>query len=278
MNQDQTPPANADKGQTNPPVSSGAGQGSPSTEAPYNLPEKFQGKTPADIAKAYDELEKKLGEQSRTVEEARALQEQTDTLVKAIYSDPDLYRKVEQGVKRYTSGETLPDERSNPADKGDEARKSPKVDPIISDLKLVEENRIINKFMSDYGYTGLDEKTRKDSYAKLATTLAEIVDPGGKRPMQEVLSSIPLPKLGKYLENAHFIANKEAIIAHERQAAMLRGEENKSGAIGSFAAASPARGQGITLTNQERDIARKMGISEEKYLSKKLQMSKEAEE
>lgn len=278
MNPDQTPPANADKGQQAPPASSSAGQGSPSTEAPYNLPEKFQGKSPADIAKAYVDLEKKLGEQSKTVEEARALQEQTDTLVKAIYSDPDLYRQVENGVRKYTTGEKLPDERSNPKDKGDEAQKPPKVDPIISDLKMVEENRIINKFMSDYGYTGLDEKTRKDSYAKLATTLAEIVDPGGKRPMQEVLSSIPLPKLGKYLENAHFIANKEAIIAHERSAGMLRSEENKSGAIGSFAAASPARGQSITLTSKERDIAQKMGISEEKYMEKKIQMSKESGE
>src|SRR3990167_8425854 len=101
------------------------------SEALLQLPEKFKGKTPEQIAEAYVELERKIGEQSSTVEEAKKLREQTDTLVRAIWSDPDLYRQVEAGVKKFTNGESLPERDPK---KGDAAPKS-EVNPIISDLR-----------------------------------------------------------------------------------------------------------------------------------------------
>jgi len=240
------------------------------SEAPLQLPEKFKGKTPEQIAKAYIELESKLGEQSQTVEEAKKLREQTDTLVRAIWSDPDLYRQVEAGVKKFTSGESLP---GRDPKKGDAAPKS-EVNPIVSDLRTAEENRVLNDFFSKYGYNKLDEKSRKDSYAKLSTTVAELVDPSGKRSIKDIFASIPVTRLRAYLENAHFIANKDQIVQQARISGSLAREENESGAIGSFAASSGKSDEGVTLTSREREVAQKMGISEEKYAKRKAEKLK----
>jgi len=245
------------------------------SEAPSQLPEKFKGQTPDQIAKAYVELEKKLGEQSKTVEEAKTLREQTDTLVRAIWNDPDLYRQVEAGVRKYTSGESLSDRE--PPKKGVSAPKESEVNPTLVDLKIAEENRVLNDFYSKYGYNNLDEKTRKDSLAKLSSTVAELVDPGGKRPIREIFASIPVTKLQRYLENAHFIANKEKFLEQAKNSALLSEEENRAGAIGSFAASSGREKEGVSLSAREREVAQKMGISEEKYAKRKAQMLKDNE-
>jgi hypothetical protein len=264
-----TPPADADKGKQ---PDSGAG----APAAPLQLPEKFKGQTPEQIAKAYVELEKKMGEQSTTVEEAKKLKEQTDTLIKAIWNDPDLYRQVEDGVKKYINGESLPSRDANPK-KGDEPPKGVQVDPTISDLRVSEENRVLNDFFAKYGYNKLDEKTRKDSYAKLSLAVAELVDPNGKKSIRDVFASIPVSKLSRYLEHAHFIANKDSIIEQAKNSARLSEQENRDGAIGSFAASSGKSDSGVKLTNREREVAQKMGISEENYLKRKIEKMKDDE-
>lgn len=243
------------------------------SEAPLNLPEKFKGKTPEQIAEAYVELERKLGDQSKTVEEAKVLREQTDTLIKAIWSDPELYRKVEAGVKKFTNGESLPERDPK---KGDDAPKS-EVNPIVSDLRTAEENRVLNDFFTKYGYNRLDEKSRKDSYAKLSTTVAELVDPSGKRSIKDIFASIPVTKLRAYLENAHFIANKDNIVEQARASGSLAREENDAGAIGSFAASSGKASDSVKLSSREREVARKQGISEEDYAKNKLMIQKDRE-
>jgi len=262
------PAINADKAEGKP-----VGEADKS-QAPLQLPEKFKGKTPEQIAEAYIDLEKKMGEQSNTVAEAKKLQEQTDTLVRAIWSDPDLYRQVEAGVKKFTGGESLPNREASK--KGDDAPKD-EVNPIVSDLRTAEENRVLNDFFDKFGYRNLDEKSRKDSYAKLSTTVAELVDPSGKKSIKDIFASIPVTKLRAYLENAHFIANREKIIEQAKTSGSLAREENDAGAIGSFAASSGKDKSSVTLTNREREVAQKMGISEEKYAKRKLEKLKDDE-
>ncbi len=266
-----TPPADADKGKTTPPVPNGGdGQGGKTVE-PLNLPEKFKGKSPDEIAKAYIELESKMGEQSKTVEEANKLKEQTDTLLRAIWADPDLYRKVEEGVKKFVGGGKLPeDPNKNPLDKGNEEVDKP--NPQLNELRVAEESRVLNEFFSKYGYTTLDEKTRKEAYTRLSLGLADMVDPGGNRPIKEILSTIPLTKLPRYLENAHFLVNKDSILANARKPASFDQRSNDSATIGSFSASSGQPRQTVELTNHEREVAQKLGISEDKYAKKKAEI------
>jgi hypothetical protein len=273
----KVPPANeADKGTQQDPVSGDAGQSDEkATEASYQLPEKFKGKSPDEIAKAYVELEGKLGEQSKTVEEAKKAQEQVDTLLRAIWSDPDLYRKVEDGVRKYTSGESLPESRTpDIKDKNDEGAKKSESDPNVSEIRAAQENQILEKFFTDYGYKGQEEKAKKESYNRLALALANLRDPGGKKPIRQVLSEIPLSQLPQFLENAHFIANKGQIVDQAKRSALASKEENEAATIGSFAS-SGKKSEGVTLSNREREVARKMGISEEAYAKRRAQINAE---
>lgn len=275
------PPADADNGNETPPVAANAGQGDNNSQAPLQIPEKFKGKSAEDIAKAYIELEGKLGEQSASVEEAKKAQEQVDTLLRAIYSDPDTYRTVEQAVQKYTNGGVLPDNRNNPNKKGDEEAQADKTvvtDPKVDELKKTEENRILGDFFGKYGYNNLPEKERKDNYQKLSLALAELVDPGGNRPIAQILSSIPTSKLSTYLENAHFIANKDMMLEQAKKSALITERENNSATIGSFSAASTSGQEPsmANLTSKEREMAGKMGISEEQYAKRKFQIQKEA--
>lgn len=279
---EKTPPAqDAEKGEEKTsPASEGAGQDEVKTpEAPYQLPEKFKGKTPDQIAKAYVDLEKKLGEQSTTVKEAKKIQEQTDTLLRAIWANPDLYRQVETGIKEYTEGKQLPDTRlKKPSDlkKGGEEAPEQEVPDDLSDLKRAEENRVLDEFFTKFGYKNLSDKERKDAYARVAMSIAELVDPAGKRPIREILSSIPISKLPKYLENAHFIANKGQLVESAKRSALLDQRSNEEASIGSFAASSGKSKVGVPLSNREREIAQKLGVSEDEYAKRKGDIEKEA--
>ena len=266
-------PAEADKAIDKSPASGEAGQDNKNPEAPYKLPEKFKGKSHEEIANAYVELEKKMGDQSITISEAKKLQEQTDTLLKAIWSDPDLYRQVEAGVKKYATGDTLPDKRT--PNKGDEEAKEQEVDSVIKDVRVAQETQILNKFATDFGYNNLSQEERKAAYNRLTVSLAELVDPNGKKPVAQILKEIPLSRLPKFLENAHFMANKESMIQNARRSGSISNKENEMATIGGFPASNGKRESSVTLTNREREIAQKQGISEEKYLKRKEQIASE---
>lgn len=266
------------------PASGDAGETSkePTEALLKSLPDNLKGKSPDEIAKMYVNLEKKMGEQSGEVESARKLKEQTETLLRAVWSDPDLYRKVEAGIKKYVSGDSIPDtrhkaEKSDDGEKSDgEDKGSKEVSPEVTDLKKAEENRILNDFFGKFGYTNLDKKAREEKYSQLAVSLAELVDPQGERPIKEILSSIPLTKLPKYLENAHFIANKQDLVDQGKRSALLSQQENNAASIGSFAASSSGKSEGVSLSKSERETAQKMGVSEEKYAKRKAEMLEEA--
>lgn len=241
-----------------------------------NLPSTLKGKSPDQIAEMYVSLEKKLGEQSGEVSEARKLKEQTETMLRAIWSDPDLYRQVEVGIQKYLSGEELPDTRKTdkaiPKQGDEEAVGQPTVSPEMTELRKAQENQILNKFFDKYGYNGLSEQEKKDSYARLAVGIAELVDPGGNKPLQQILNSIPLTKLDRYLENAHFIVNKDKLVEQGKRSALLSREENEAASIGSLSSSSVRQGPSVTLSERERTVAQKMGISEETYLKRKQEV------
>lgn len=234
-----------------------------------DLPENLKGKSAAEIAKMHLELEKKLGEQSKEVEAARKVKEQTETMLRAIWADPKLYKDVEAGVQKYVSGDTPKSGES------DEEGDRPKVDPGITDLRNAEENRVITDFAMKYGYGALSEEERKDAYARLAVSLGDLVDPGSNKPLKEVLKAIPLTKLPRFLENAHFIANKERFAEDAKRQALITDEENRSASIGSFAASSTKKESSVTLSEREREVAKKQGITEEQYLKQKQTLLKE---
>ena len=271
-----SPPETGEKEQKTVTGDSGGPATKVSTEAPLNLPEKLKGKSGEEITKMYLELERKAGEQSATVSEAKELKKQTDTLLRAIWSNPELYRQVEHGINTYLSGEGVPDTRGKPSkpDGGEEAAGTG-VSPEVADLRKATENRILDEFRSEYGYNNLPEKENQEKFTKTAVVLAEILDPSGKKSVAQIVKGIPLNQLPKYLRYAHRIAHFDNIGEQAKRSALASVEENRAAAIGSFPASSGQAKGSIQLSEREREVARKMGISEEDYAKQKMAISAE---
>jgi len=249
---------------------SGSSEAKKDTEAPLKLPEKLKGKSAEEITKMYLEAEKKIGEQSTSVSEAKKLKEQTDVMLKAIWSNPDLYRQVESGINSYLSGEKLPDTRKKTKPKkGGEEAKGTEMSPEVADIRKATENRILGEFRSDLGYNNLPAKESQEKFTKTAVVLAELLDPSGKKSVKEIVAGVPLDRLPKYLRYAHRIAHSADAEKQATRSALASVEENKAASIGSFPASSGKAEGKIQLTNRERETASAMGISEEDYAKSK---------
>lgn len=246
-----------------------------STQAPLNLPEKLKGKTAEQIAEMYVEAEKKIGEQSTTVAEARKIREDNEVMLRAIWSDPETLKKVEGAIKTYVSGksgEPDPEERKKGADEKDK----PSVPPEVAEVRMAQETQIMNEFYSKYGYDKLEGDEKASKFKELGSALAEIVDPGGKKPVRQILSEISLSRLPKFLEYAHFISRRKDY--EDRIKSSLSEEENRGGEFGTFSSSSVrGGGQTVTLTKKERETAKNMGVSEEEYLKQKVKIQKDNE-
>jgi hypothetical protein len=243
------------------PKSSSEGQTSAkTTEALSNQPEKFQGKTTEELIKMYGELERKLGEQSSLVSEARKLKENQEILAKAIYSDPKIAKSVEQAVTALYGSDT-----ETSGKKGDEEA-ARTVDPQVADLRRASENRVIAEFSTHYGFEKMKPDERQDMMKKVGSKLADMVDPSGKLSMAEVISNISLERLPVMLEDAYWLANKDNIID--------KGSLPQDVAsIGRFSSStSKSEGQEVQLTDKERDIAAKLGVKLDNYLKQKQQL------
>lgn len=265
-----SPSKEEDKEQKDGQEESGSSETKTDTEAPLKLPKKLQGKSGDEIAKMYLAAEKKIGEQSTSVAEAKKLKADTDVMLRAIWSDPDLYRKVESGINKYLSGKELPDNRKKiKPKKGDEEAKGTVMSSEVADIRKASENRILTEFRSDLGYDNLPAKESQEKFTKTAVVLAELLDPSGEKSPKEIVKGIPLDQLPKYLRYAHRIAHTADAAQQAKRSALASAEENKAASIGSFPASSGKSKGKIQLTNRERQAASKMGISEEDYAKQK---------
>ena len=232
-------------------------------EAPSELPEKFKDKSPQEIAKMYVELEGKIGDQSKEVGDLRDYQRKMDSVLQAIWSDPNIYNQVDLQIKKISGvelPETKPPDEKKIPDKPEE-KKAELPQPDLDTRKALE-SQIINDFFRRYGIDQLEPEKRREAQVKLGTALAEMHDPGGKKPYPQIMSEISLQKLPRFLENAYLIANKDSLTS---QAAGKTDE----GAIGSIPSSASTTAESLTLSPAEREVAKKQGISEEKYLQRK---------
>lgn len=234
----QAPQAEADKQPEQP-----TGQQEKST-----LPDKFKGKSIEEIAQSYTELEKKLGEGAKTVEEKRKLEsevEQWRQLGGFIQRNPALYKALEEEIK---SGEQQSQEN-----------KETKRD----DTRIALEQRIIGDFEKKYAIDSLSDESRSDLHKRIATELAEMLDPGGNKNYQQIVEELPLNKLDTYLNKAYKLATVDDTAERARLQGLLEARQNREATFGSFPASSS--NSEIQLTPEQRETARRMKISEKDY-------------
>jgi hypothetical protein len=226
-----------------------------------NLPEKFKGKTAEDIAKSYLELEKTLGTHTNEVSEVRGKLEQWEKLGQVLEANPELYKQVESEIDKLSGKKT-------------DTTVNDQVSQDVKDTKLATENQIINGFEQRYNIHHLVPEKRQDLQKKIGQELAEMLDPGGKKTVKQVIDSIPLTRLPNYLEKAYRLATINDKEEQIRANTLIEARQNSEASFGSMSSASLRQSKG-ELTDQEKGIAKKMGISEEKYLAQKLKIAEE---
>lgn len=256
MSDENIAPVDTEKAEINTaPAVEQDGKAEVKAQALSNLPEKLQGKTPEEIASMYTSLEKKFGEHSKEVKEARKWLEERAVINELLNEDKELYSAFEAKLtKKYqpnteSSGEAKPD-------------------PVVTDLRRGEENRIIGEFRANLGIDKLDKEKQSEVMKKVSNELAEMLDPGGTKPISSILSSVSVSKLPKLLEKAYFLSHMDSLIDKGRL-------DPDMASIGSIATSSSGKSDPIgTLTEREREIAQKLGVAPEKYLERKKQINK----
>lgn len=246
-----------EEGQTSEPQAPTAevGKAEPSQQI-STLPEKFKGKTPEEIARAYTELERKLGEQSGKISEGEKYRQEVEQwrqLGSIIEQDPVLYSAVETKVKgpKQTNGES--------------SRRD--------DARVALEQTIINDFERSRGLDNLDQDRRSKLNEKIGIELAEMLDPGGKKTYTEIIENIPLDRLPKFLDKAYRLATADDTAERARMEGLVSARQNNEAAFGNIPASS-GKSDGVTLTPEEKVAARRMNITEEQYAKNKAELDK----
>jgi len=255
MADEKTPDIKSEKVEDKAPVEEPTGKAS-EAQAHSNLPEKFKGKSPEEIVTMYTELEKKFGEHSKEVSDAREYLKERAVINQLLDEDKELYSMFEARLKR----KYAPNEKESDGEV--------KSDPVVTDIRRSEENRIIGDFQRSLGIDQMPQEKRSEIMKKVSNEMAEMLDPGGKKSIGQVLSGISLSMLPKMLENAYFLAHKDSLVDKGKLDADVA-------SIGSIATSSSGKSDPInSLTDREREIAEKLGVKPEKYLERKKQINK----
>ncbi len=219
-----------------------------------DIPEKFKGKSAADIAKSYIELEKKLGENEGTKKQL----EQFYSLAAIINKNP----KIKQAIMDAADGKSQDDSKDKKDD--DKPKKS-------DDTREYAKDEIISSFRKDLGINALEEKDRTDLLGKVMGELRDLVPDSSKYSDTEVLDAIPLNSLKKYLNKAYRLATVDDEKEQGRLKGLLEAKKHAEGAFGSFSSSGTKHQEG--LSPEEKEVAKKMGVSEKDYLKNKQELS-----
>ena len=206
-------------------------------------------KSPSDVAKAYLQLEEKLGEQSTEVAKAREVMDVMYPIMKEIQDDPELFKTLEKKLNKQSSPE-------KPAeDKADSKSES----SIPDDVRSVTSDLILAKFEEKHGIDKLEPDAASKMRQEIGIAIKELT--GTK------LSGVDLRRLSSVLENAYIIAKYKSKSADSGEA-----EAEDRASISSIPA--KAGKSETVLTPDEATVAQKMGLTREQYLEGKKSAGK----
>ena len=246
------------------------------------LPEQYKGKSAEELAKMHMEAEKKLGEQSSEVAEARkkvdeALKLQTDAakaretlqeLTELIYADPERIKAVEAWYAKKT-GQSAGQQQDGKNSSSDGSSPSSQTSPQVEDTRRALQDQIFDEFYAKRGIDKLPSKEKQEALQKISSEFADLFDPTGKMSISQIVSQRPLASLRRDLDKAYRLSGVgESLQSDNAQV------ENDQAAIGSLAGKT-IRESEMKLTAQEEQMAKNLGISPEKYLARKIQIAKE---
>ena len=190
-------------------------------------------KTPAEVAKAYKELESQYGKQSKEVAEARQFMQVVYPILDEIKNDPALFKQLEDKLNK----------KKDP--------KPDKKDDSQSDVKDATSELLIAQFEKKHGINNLSSEERNTIRRNIGDAMYELT---GKK-----LKDVDLRNLSKTLENAYIIVKYKS---------KSSGSKSEDRASISSVPGSPGKGE-KTLTKEEARVAEKLGLTRKQYLEGK---------
>jgi len=202
-------------------------------------------KSPEELAKAYKDLEKKLGEQGEELGYARQFVEIAQPILQQVQDDPELFKAVEAKFKKNT-------------DDSKDKKPDGKKEGNLEDVRSVTSDLILAKFEEKKGITKLSPDERKQIREKIGSVI--------KRTTGQYLTDVDLRRLGQVLEDAYIVANYDKLVDKAKSGTQDE-DDLDDGRIGNLSAKSGKSEE--YLTPDELRVASKMGLTKEQYLSGK---------
>lgn len=207
----------------------------------------------AELAKAYKDLEKKSGEVGEEVRQAREFATVINPILEEIRNDPEIFKKLDDRLKN--KGKNSDNSDKKPVDNKDD---KPVVD---TEARNFASDTIIQRFEEKYGI----DKMEEDDAKKLRDNIGKVI----LRTTGTNLGKIDLRRLPGVLDDAYIIANKDKLIEKSKLEALASARGNDDGAI-SGVPSSSSKGSS-TLNSEEADVAGKLGLTRDQYISGRKQ-------
>lgn len=223
-------------------------------------------KSEEEFVSSYKEAQKKISENSIKIKEAEKYINDVVPVLQAIHADPELYKAVEARLMGKSTTPT--DSKNDPKDSGDKGNGDQGTDrPSQTDLKVNEvetalRTKAISEFENSVGISNLKEDEAKQVREKLGQTLN---DWGWS------IKSIPLNVFDSRMSQAYQLAFPEKFAETEKLRAAARTFNNMNASTGPMPSGSSANS--ISLTENERKVASKLGMTEEEYSKSKKQIN-----
>lgn len=200
-------------------------------------------KSEAELAKAYKDLEKKLGEVSEEVKQSKEFAQIVNPILTEIQNDKEIFDKLDKKIR----------EKNDPEfkDKKDEKFDNKNVN---AESRETLSNIIVAGFEQKHGFSELTA----DEATKLRKSIGdEILSITGKR-----LADIDLRTQGVILEKAYKLVKAESQQSSQDE---TEDTQQNNGAIGKIKS-SQGKGQTV-LTSEQAQVAEGLGLTREQYLA-----------
>lgn len=197
----------------------------------------------ADLAKAYKDLETKLGTQSEEIRKTREFAEVVNPLLEEIRNDPEIFKTLDEKLRK----------RSQPDNSQPEASKDVK-DDRVDETRAIASDLILTRFEEKHGIDKLPDSERVQMRADIGKVIEQLT---GKS-----FGNVDLRQLNAVLENAYLIANKDKLVNKE---ALIGATDASIPGIPSSSGKSEAG-----LTSEEARVAERLGLTRDQYSSGKI--------
>lgn len=204
-------------------------------------------KTEDELAKAYKELEHKVGEQGEDIRKSREFAEIINPLLEEIRNDPEIFNKLDERLRKKTQPNAEPDTKA----KGEEK---------IEDVRTVASDILLARFEEKNGINKLSSDERKDIRKLIGDAIFENTG--------QYLDQVNLKRLSTVLDNAYILAKaKMGDKDKEKLEALISASGTQEGAISGIPSSLGKAEQ--NLTPEEAKAAERLGLSREQYLKGK---------